>query len=82
MLKRIHVYQHVIRANHKSGSVEPPLSVKTSRANTRGDSVEILGPSKVVYAPAKPLSCGARVWIETQAQVRVQRNNGEELLID
>jgi len=33
--------------------------------------VEILGPSKVVYSEDKPLSCGAHVWIETQAQVVV-----------
>ena len=33
--------------------------------------VEIKGPSKVVYSPDKPLSCGAKVWIETQAEVVV-----------
>ena len=31
--------------------------------------VEILGPSKIVYSPKKPLSCGARVWIETESEV-------------
>jgi hypothetical protein len=33
--------------------------------------VAIHGSSKVVYSPDKPLSCGARVWIETQADVEV-----------
>ena len=33
--------------------------------------VEILGESKVVYSPDKPLSCGARVWIETNAEVKI-----------
>jgi hypothetical protein len=33
--------------------------------------INILGPSKVVYSPDKPLSCGAKVWIETEAEVRV-----------
>jgi len=33
--------------------------------------VQILGESKVVYSPDKPLSCGAKVWIETDAEVIV-----------
>ena len=39
--------------------------------NDYGHKVEILGPSKVVYSPDKPLSCGARVWIETEAEVKI-----------
>jgi hypothetical protein len=35
--------------------------------------VEIKGPSKLVYSPDKPLSCGARVWVETEAEVEVVR---------
>jgi hypothetical protein len=31
--------------------------------------VHILGECKVVYSPDKPLSCGAKVWIETDAEV-------------
>ena len=31
--------------------------------------MDIKGPSKVVYSPNKPLSCGARVWIETEAEI-------------
>ena len=31
--------------------------------------VEILGASKIIYSPDKPLSCGARVWIETDEEV-------------
>ncbi len=69
MLKRIHVNQHVIRRNKKEGESEPPLTVKTYKGNTRCHEVEITGPSKVVYSPDKPLSCGARVWIETEGEV-------------
>lgn len=76
MLKRIHVNQHVIRANKKHGASDPPLTVKTYRENLRCHEVEILGPSRLVYSPEKPLSCGARVWIETQADVLV-RDAGE-----
>jgi hypothetical protein len=27
--------------------------------------------ARVVYSPDKPLSCGARVWIETEADVEI-----------
>jgi hypothetical protein len=65
----IHVNQHVIRANGKSGKREPVLTVKTYKSNTYAHEVEVKGPSKIVYSPDKPLSCGAKVWIETQAEV-------------
>jgi hypothetical protein len=67
----IHVNQHVIRSNRKLGTKDPVLTVKTYKSNTYAHEVEILGPSKVVYSEDKPLSCGAHVWIETQAQVVV-----------
>lgn len=67
----IHVNQHVIKSNRKTGALDPVLTVKTYKSNTYAHEVEILGPSKVVYSPDKPLSCGAHVWIETQAKVNV-----------
>lgn len=67
----IHVNQHVIKSNRKTGATDPVLTVKTYKSNTYAHEVEILGPSKVVYSPNKPLSCGAHVWIETQAEVKV-----------
>jgi hypothetical protein len=69
ILRRIHVNQHVIRANKRDGRNDPPLTVKSSRGNERCHDVEILGPSRVVYSPAQPLACGARVWVETRAEV-------------
>jgi hypothetical protein len=69
---RIHVNQHVIRRNKRDGTDEPPLTVKTSRGNTYCRSVDLLGPSRVVYSPCKPLACGAKVWIETDAPVLMQ----------
>ena len=71
MKKRIHINMHKIRANKKHGKKEPVITVKTSKTNTYGHEVEILGESKVVYSPDKPLSCGARVWIETDAEVKI-----------
>ena len=66
MKTKIHVNQHVVRSNKKHGKKEPVLTVKTYKSNTYANAVEIKGPSKVVYSPDKPLSCGARVWIETE----------------
>ena len=68
-MKRIHINQHKIRSNHKTGEREPVITVKEGRSNTYAHSVEIKGDSTVVYSPDKPLSCGAKVWIETDAEV-------------
>jgi len=67
----IHVNQHEIKANLKNDTDNPVLTVKTYKSNTYAHEVEIGGPSKVVYSPDKPLSCGARVWIETEAKVTI-----------
>ena len=75
-VKRIHVNQHVIRANTKTGAREPPISVKTSRDNFRCHAIEIDGPSRLVYSPVKPLSCGARLWIETHAPLTLRQEVG------
>ena len=67
----VHVNQHKIRANLKSGERDPVLTVKTYKDNRYAHSVLITGPCRVVYSPDKPLSCGARVWIETDSNVEV-----------
>ena len=65
----IHVNQAVIRSNNKKDLSEPVLTVKRGKENTYAMEAEVLGPSKIIYSPTKPLSCGAKVWIETQAEV-------------
>ena len=67
----IHVNQHIIKSNTKHGKADPVLTVKTYKSNNYANSVSIRGPSKVVYRPNAPLSCGARVWIETDAVVEL-----------
>ena len=67
----IHVNQHVIRSNSKTGERKPVLTVKTYKSNTYAHTVEIDGPSRIVYSPDKPLSCGAKVWIEIHSKVTV-----------
>jgi hypothetical protein len=69
LLKRIHVNQHIIRANQKRGARDAPITVKTYRSNIRAHRVAIHGPSQLVYSPDHPLPCGARLWLETEAHV-------------
>lgn len=73
-ITKIHVNQHVIKANTKNGASDLPLTVKRGKSNTYGREVEILDDkgdvvAAVVYRPEHPLSCGARVWIETRNEV-------------
>tara|TARA_R100000234_G_scaffold92885_1_gene61122 strand:- start:23 stop:244 length:222 start_codon:yes stop_codon:yes gene_type:complete len=66
MKAKIHINQHKIRRNTKEGEREPVITVKTYKSNEYASSVSINGPSVVVYSPDKPLSCGAKVWIEAE----------------
>lgn len=74
----IHVNQHVVKANKKNGTENPVLTCKTYKENIYAKELEILDDSgsvvaKVIYSPDKPLSCGARVWIETFYEVKVTK---------
>lgn len=71
MTKKIHINQHNLRSNRTKGTNFPVITVKTYKHNYKGNSVEILGPSKLVYSPDKPLQCGARLWVETKAEVKI-----------
>ena len=46
--------------------------MKTSKSNEYGHQVIIHGMAKVIYSPDKPLDCGAKVWIETEADVEIR----------
>lgn len=65
----IHVNQHNIKHNSKTGDNKPVLTVKTYKSNDYAHEVYVNGPCKIVYRPNDPLSCGAKVWIETQDEV-------------
>jgi|TARA_S200000501_G_scaffold203075_1_gene191062 hypothetical protein len=67
----VHVNQHIIKSNYKNKERKPVLTVKTYKDNVYASEVIIKGDSKIVYSPDKPLPCGAKVWIETEAQVEV-----------
>ena len=67
MKKRIPVNQHQVKANAKDDGRRPVFTFKSYNRNRKGNRVEIHGPSRLVYQPDKPLGCGARAWIETEA---------------
>ena len=67
----IHVNQHAVRRNIKAEVKEPVLTVKTYKTNIYAHEVDIKGPSRLVYSADKPLSCGARVWLETESEVEI-----------
>ena len=75
---KIHVNQHNIRSNKAKGTDLPVITIKQGKTNTYCNEVEILGPSRIMYGgdgvEAKPLlSCGARVVIETQSEIKIIR---------
>jgi hypothetical protein len=78
MKSKIHINQHHIRSNKTKGTDLPVITIKQGKKNTYCNEVEILGPSKIIYGghgtDAKPLmSCGARVVIETEAEINIIR---------
>lgn len=76
----IHVNQQKIRQNVKFNRKEPVITCKTYKSNDYADEVIIYGQdgkeaARIVYSPDKPISCGARVWIETFNKVETKINN-------
>ena len=71
VIKRIHINQHNIKTNARLGCHLPVITCKTSKQNHKATSLTIQTdpPVKLIYSPDKPLSCGARLWIETTAEV-------------
>jgi hypothetical protein len=72
----IHVNQHKIKSNSKSGKREPVLTCKTYKSNDYAHEAIIFGQdgeeaAKVIYSPNNPLKCGAKVWIETKNKVDI-----------
>ena len=70
-IARIHVNQHVIKANAKNGENNPIFTIKQGGSNTYAHNVKVKGEMELVYSPDKPLSCGAKVWIETRGNIEV-----------
>jgi len=78
MSKYIHVNQGNITGNLKTQrtgrdqELKPVITIKEGKTNVYCNAVAILGPSKVIYGHDKTLlSCGARVVIETDAELEI-----------
>ena len=77
-MKYIHVNQRNIKGNIKTirtgreQELQPVITIKEGKNNTYCNAVAILGPSRVVYGHDKTLlPCGARVVIETEAELEI-----------
>jgi hypothetical protein len=66
----IHVNRRHIALNAKDGGDRPVYTIKRGGKTTYAREVNILGPSKLVYN-GKQLGCGARAWIETEAELEL-----------
>jgi hypothetical protein len=76
----IHVNQHKIKSNGKTGDRQPVLTCKTYKTNNYAHEAIIYGQdgkeaAKVIYSPDEPLGCGAKVWIETRNKVKLINHN-------
>ena len=81
-IARIHVNQHVIKANAKSGDRNPVFTIKQGGKNTYATRVKVVGEMELVYSPDKPLSCGAKVWIETRGEIELDKPSDTKVSID
>ena len=72
MKKIIHINKNIIQYNGKHGTDLPVCRVQVGKKITYGRTVDILGPSKMIYNNDKPLSCGAKLWIETDADIVIK----------
>ncbi len=79
MKHRIHINKSIIASNAKHGENKPAITTKNYRENRYGYRADIHDKEGNVVASViqadgekvKPLSCGARVWIETESEVTV-----------
>ena len=70
-MKIIHINRNIIQSNAKHGRKEPVVRVEENGIVKYCMEVKILGPSHMVYRPDKPRPCGAKLWIETDAEIKM-----------
>lgn len=64
----IHVNRQFIAMNAKDGGRRPVYTIKRNGKTRYAREVIINGPSRMIYNGTQ-LSCGARAWIETDAEL-------------
>ena len=69
IIKRLHVDRRVMAQNKKAGTEKPALTIQSSSGPVKARFAIVHGPSVFIQRDSKPLSCGARAWIETHAKV-------------
>lgn len=67
-MKIIHINRNIIQQNAKHGREEPVVRFEENGKVQYCMEVIIKGPSRMVYRPDKPRPCGAKLWIETDAE--------------
>lgn len=72
----IHVNRHKIDSNRKHKTTIPVITVKNYKTTKYGKKIDILDKegnivASVIYSPKHPLSCGAKVWIETESKIKI-----------
>lgn len=67
-IKRIHVDKHVLASNRKHGIDNPAWTIQTSKGSIKCRYWNVVAACSGKQG-AKPLSCGARMYIETVGQV-------------
>jgi hypothetical protein len=71
--KILHVAQDAIRKNAKHGTSDPAIIIRTSKGGMRAHEAALIVDGRevgrFVYRPHKPLSCGARLWLEVNDQI-------------
>ena len=70
-MKIIHINRNILQQNAKHNRQEPVCRVEENGKVTYCMEVVINGPSRMVYSPEKPRKCGAKLWIETDADIEL-----------
>jgi len=70
-MKIIHINRNIIQQNAKHNRHEPVCRVEENGKVKYCMEVIINGPSRMIYSPEKPRPCGAKLWIETDADVEL-----------
>jgi hypothetical protein len=73
MKQILHVAQDAIRRNTKEGTNDPAIIVRDYKGAERAHEVALMVEGRevgrFVYRPHKPLSCGARLWLEVDTHL-------------
>ena len=72
----LHINQHIIKSNSKNNENNPVITCKTYKSNEYAHQAIIYDKDnnevcRIVYSKDKPLSCGAKVWLETNNRVEI-----------